>query len=124
MCLDFITARNSPVNRIEVPEIREHLLEEWAKFTLPTKLADRSDENDSVHSTTSKSFGAIPKERVAKRVRPRTPPLVRPLKKELLFSSQITSKWNQQHRNKYLLKSNFKLTFLFVERKDITLSFL
>ncbi|GIY83531.1 CCHC-type domain-containing protein [Caerostris darwini] len=83
------------------------MADEWAKFTLPTKLADRSDENDSVHSTTSKSFGAIPKERV----RPRTPPLVRPLKKELLFSSQITSKGNQQHRNKYLLKSNFKLTF-------------
>lgn len=26
------------------PEVREHLLDEWTKFTSPSKLADRLDE--------------------------------------------------------------------------------
>ncbi|GIY11995.1 reverse transcriptase [Caerostris darwini] len=81
--------------------MREYLLNVWAKFTLPTKLANSLDEYDSFRSTTLKSFGAIPKRKVAERIRPRTRPLLRSLKKEPLFPSQTISKANQKHRNKY-----------------------
>ncbi|GIZ03417.1 hypothetical protein CEXT_1651 [Caerostris extrusa] len=56
------------------------------------------DEYDSVRSTTSKSFGDIPKGRVAERVQPRTPPLHQILKKVPSLSLQITAKWNQRQR--------------------------
>ncbi|GIY29962.1 hypothetical protein CDAR_484671 [Caerostris darwini] len=55
------------VSSLLPPEIVQ-LIDEWAKFTLPTKLAVRLDEYDSICSTTSKSFGAIPKGRVAEKV--------------------------------------------------------
>ncbi|GIX89433.1 hypothetical protein CEXT_311741 [Caerostris extrusa] len=68
---------------------------------LPTKLANSLDEYDSFRSTILKSFGAIPKRRVAERIRPRTPPLLRSLKKRAIISLSDYFKANQKHRNKY-----------------------
>ncbi|GFU34418.1 CCHC-type domain-containing protein [Nephila pilipes] len=75
------------------PEVREHFLYEWVKFTSPIKLADALDEYDSIRITARKSLGTVSKGKVNETFRPLTPTPERTFKSKPFSSSQNTPKW-------------------------------
>ncbi|GFT69720.1 CCHC-type domain-containing protein, partial [Nephila pilipes] len=85
-------------------------LDEWAKFTSPSKLADRLHEYDSIRSTARNSLGIGPKGKIDEKFRPRTPPPEQKFKNKPFSSPQHTPKWTPRHRNEDLYKSKSKLT--------------
>lgn len=65
--------------------------------------------NDSIRSTAKKSLGTVSKDKVNEKFRPHTPPPEWTFKSKL-SSSQNTTKWTPQRRNKDLYRSKYKPT--------------
>ncbi|GFS95563.1 retrovirus-related Pol polyprotein from transposon opus [Nephila pilipes] len=102
------------------PEIREHSLDEWAKFTSLSKLADRLDEQDSIRITSRNSLGTGPKGKIDEKSRLRTPPPERKFKNKPFSSPQHTPKWIPRHRYKDLYRSKSKLTCFNCGKEGLT----
>ncbi|XP_042905941.2 uncharacterized protein [Parasteatoda tepidariorum] len=75
---DFASLKNLIITdqlKKKVPhEVRDHLLDEWANFVSPTKLADKLDEYDSVRNDSRKTTGIPSKDKTNEKWRPRSPP--------------------------------------------------